>query len=52
MCLQKGINRVRVNNYLDTQEGDQFVDQVVVNCVYRGDDEQLLRRWQQQQAGH
>jgi hypothetical protein len=41
MCFQKGINRVWVNNYLDTQEGGQFVDQVVVNRVYRGDGEQL-----------
>jgi hypothetical protein len=35
MCIQKGINRVRVNNDLDIQEGDQFVDQVMVNRVYR-----------------
>ena len=41
MCIQKGINRVRVDNDLDSQEGDQFVDQVMVNRVYWGDGEQL-----------
>jgi hypothetical protein len=33
MCIQKGINRVRVDNDLDTQEGDQFVDNVNITFV-------------------
>jgi hypothetical protein len=41
MCIQKGINRIRVDNYLDSQEGDQLVDQVVVDRIYWGDGEQL-----------
>jgi hypothetical protein len=31
--IKKGINRVRVDNDLDSQEGDQNVVQVMVNCV-------------------
>lgn len=41
VCIQKGSNRVRVDNDLNSQEGDQFVNQVMVNRIYRGDDEQL-----------
>ena len=41
VCIQKGMNRVRRDNDLDSPEGDQLVHQVMVNRVYRGDGEQL-----------